>query len=366
MMPRKGTSAAFLLLVISALVELAFSFAPAGANRRKCGLSVTVTTRTTGSTQLSSTLGDVAGILYEEPVFRPPAEWRSLILQVTIGCSWNRCTFCEMYQGKDFRAKPIDAISREIDNVVAAGGADYVREVFLADGDAMTLPTGQLEHILDAINERLPRVRRISSYCLPRNIRGKSLEALSKLRSKGLSLVYVGCESGDDVVLSAVNKGETYESSLGALTKLKDAGIKRSVMILIGLGGREHSERHAERSAALCNEARPEYLSVLTTSFPRGKGRVEIGYEKNGDSRENFAELTPREGLAELELFLQSIDMPRSGKTIFRSDHASNYLVLKGRLGRDRDKLLQDLRDVLDASPEDDKRNLRPEWARGL
>ena len=351
-------SASPLILLISTLllVDNVNSFAPAAANNRLFTCPQ--------NSPLHSTLGDIAGIVYEEPVFRPPAEWRSLILQVTIGCSWNRCTFCEMYQEKSFCAKPIEDIAQELDNIDASGAADYVKDVFLADGDAMTLPTGHLEQILDLINDRLPRVRRISSYCLPRNIRGKNVEALSKLRSKGLSLVYVGCESGDDVVLSAVSKGETYDSSLIALTKLKDAEIKRSVMILIGLGGQEHSERHAERSAALCNEAQPEYLSVLTTSFPRGKGRVEMGYGKNADSKERFVELTPREGLAELEMFLDSIDMPRNGKTIFRSDHASNYLVLKGRLGRDRDRMLQDLRDVLDASPDEDEKNLRPEWAR--
>ena len=360
MKQRRGLTSAALLtsIVFTLLLVNVKSFAPLAANHR-LSASTIVQLR-------SSRLGDIAGIVYEEPVFRPPAEWRSLILQVTIGCSWNRCTFCEMYQEKTFRAKPIADIAQDLDDVVASGAADYVRDVFLADGDAMTLPTGQLEHILELIKDRLPRVRRISSYCLPRNIRGENVEALTKLRSKGLSLVYVGCESGDDVVLSAVSKGETFDSSLDALKKLKDAGIKRSVMILIGLGGREHSERHAKRSAALCNEAKPEYLSVLTTSFPRGKGRVGMGYENNEDSKESFLELTPREGLAELETFLESIHMPRNGKTIFRSDHASNYLVLKGRLGRDRDRMLQELRDILDASPEEDEKNLRPEWARGL
>ena len=210
-----------------------------------------------------------------------------LILQVTIGCSWNRCSFCEMYQEKTFRARPLDEIVSELDKVVAAGGGLHVRDVFLADGDAMTLPTGALEQILDAIRERFPRVRRISSYCLPRNVRGKSVEALSKLRGKGLSLVYVGCESGSDTVLSAVEKGETFESSLDALSKLRDAGIKRSVMILIGLGGKAYSEEHASRSAALCSASEPEFLSLLTTSFPRGKGRVEEGYANVQDGTED-------------------------------------------------------------------------------
>jgi radical SAM superfamily enzyme YgiQ (UPF0313 family) len=267
-----------------------------------------------------------------------------------------------MYQDKTFRARPIEDIINELDRVVSLGGAQYVRDVFLADGDAMTLPTGVLENILDVVNERLPRVRRISSYCLPRNVRGKSIESLSKLRSKGLSLVYVGCESGDDTVLAAVKKGETYETSLDALRKLEEAGIKRSVMILVGLGGKAYSMQHALRSAALCSEAKPEYLSLLTVSFPRGKVRVEEGYNSITNAS-SFDELSVKESLEEMKVFLNSVDISRDEKTIFRSDHASNYLVLKGRLGRDKDKLLAELESVLDG--EDDYK-IRPEWLRGL
>ena len=313
---------------------------------------------------LLSSLGEICGIQYSEPVFRPPAEWRSLILQVTIGCSWNQCTFCEMYQDKTFQAKPMEDIIDELDRIVQAGGAPHVRDVFLADGDAMTLPTGMLENILEAIQERFPKVRRVSSYCLPRNIRGKSVEALSKLNSKGLSLVYVGCESGDDTVLDAVQKGETYKTSLEALKKLQEAGIKRSVMILLGLGGKIYSTNHAINSAALCSEAKPEFLSVLTTSFPRGKGRVKDGFLRCDNS--TFQELNARESLEEMKIFIDELTIPRDAKTIFRSDHASNYFVLKGRLGRDKEKLLNELQSVLDAPPEDDGINLRPEWARGL
>jgi radical SAM superfamily enzyme YgiQ (UPF0313 family) len=178
--------------------------------------------------------------------------------------------------------------------------------------------------------------------------------------------VYIGCESGDDAVLSAIQKGETYQTSMEALTKLRDAGIKRSVMILLGLGGKEYSTQHALQSAKLANEAQPEFLSMLTTSFPRGKKRVEEGYLKQSDSTSSFEELSPRDILAELEVFLDASNIPHDGKTIFRSDHASNYLVLKGRLGRDRDKMLKQVRTVLDASPEYDVYHLRPEWARGL
>ena len=297
------------------------------------------------------------GILYDEPVFRPPAEWRSLILQVTIGCSWNKCTFCEMYQTKKFRAKPLDQVELEIKAFAAESG--NVRDIFLADGDAMTLPTKHLLALLGLINLYLPEVRRVSSYCLPRNVAHKSVEDLTMLKDAGLSLVYVGCESGNDAVLSAVNKGESFHSSINALTKLKEAGIKRSVMILLGLGGRKLSMQHALSSAELCSVSSPEFLSVLTTSFPRGMNRIDAGF--GGD----FQPLTAREALLELKTFLEGIDIA-TNKTIFRSDHASNYLVLKGRLGRDRDTMISELTAVLNAPEEDDFYKLRPEWARGL
>lgn len=307
---------------------------------------------------------------YDEPVFRPPAEWRSLILQVTIGCSWNKCTFCEMYQTKQFRVKSLENVETELQSIVETGQAPFVRDVFLADGDAMTLPTKHLVRLLSLINTQLPKVRRISSYCLPRNVKQKSVDDLQRLREAGLSLVYIGCESGNDVVLRAVQKGETYQSSLEALTKLQKAGIKRSVMILLGLGGKSLSLHHAHDSAKLCNAAIPEYLSVLTTSFPRGLKRIEQGYteEDKSDDDESllFEPLSARENLQELKCFLEAIDMPNTNKTIFRSDHASNYLVLKGRLGRERERLLDELAAVLDAPEQDDVYNLRPEWARGL
>ena len=174
-------------------------------------------------------------------------------------------------------------------------------------------------------------------------------------------------------MLSAVNKGETYDSSVDALKKLKDAGIKRSVMILIGLGGKQHSAEHATHSAALCSEAEPDFLSLLTTSFPRGKARVEDGYRSiknnNADddadddaSRQSFKELSTQESLEEMKLFLQLLTIPREGRTIFRSDHASNYFTLKGILGRDKEKLLAELQVALDG----DGSKVRPEWLRGL
>src|SRR5210317_106051 len=173
---------------------------------------------------------------YIQPVYRPPSEANSLILQVTNGCSWNKCTFCEMYtdEQKKFRPKSIEEIKNELKYFARAGGA--VRRIFLADGDAMTLSFRRLHEILIAINEYFPGLQRVSAYCLPRNVKNKTLEELQQLRQIGLSLVYVGCETGDDLILQKISKGETWHSSLDALLKLGQAGIKRSVMILNGLG----------------------------------------------------------------------------------------------------------------------------------
>jgi radical SAM superfamily enzyme YgiQ (UPF0313 family) len=200
---------------------------------------------------------------YIEPVFRPPSEARSLILQITNGCSWNRCTFCDMYTQPQKRFRPANVSDIEAQVRSMAEHGYPVRRVFLADGDAMTLSSRRLEQYLTAINKYYPDLQRISSYCLPRNLLKKSVDELAELREMGLSLMYVGCESGDDEVLTLVDKGESYQSSLEALQKIKAAGMKSSVMILNGLGGPQLSEQHALNSARLMNAAQPDYLSTL-------------------------------------------------------------------------------------------------------
>jgi len=291
---------------------------------------------------------------YIEPLFRPPSEARSLILQVTNGCSWNRCTFCEMYTApqKKFSVKPQSEIEQELQQV--ANNGYPVRRVFLADGDAMTLSFRRLREILLAIRQYLPNVQRISSYCLPRNLKNKSVEELAELQQLGLSLMYVGCESGDDLVLEKIDKGENYASSLDALHKIKQAGMKSSVMILNGLGGQQYSEQHAINSAKLMNEAQPEFLSTLVVSFPGGIERFQQGF--GGE----FQPLTQQQLFQEMEILLDTLTLER---TVFRSDHASNYLVLKGTLNRDKDQLLQQVRTAIQRPgviP------LREEWQRGL
>ncbi|RFA26987.1 radical SAM protein [Alkalilimnicola ehrlichii] len=291
-------------------------------------------------------------IHYIEPVFRPPSEAHSLILPVTNGCSWNKCTFCEMYTApqKKFRARDEADVLEEIRR---CGERMAVRRVFLADGDAMVLPTKRLLRILEAIHQHMPTVERITSYCLPRNLKRKSVEDLKLLREAGLAMFYVGAESGDDEVLRRVNKGETQESTKEALIKAGEAGIKRSVMILNGLGGRSLSEQHALNSARLMNATQPEFLSTLVVSFPQGMERYKAQFP-------DFEPLGQVELFQEIERLLVELDLER---TVFRSDHASNYLVLKGTLNADKESMLAKVRTAIEAPAQ---AGLRPEWARGL
>ena len=293
-------------------------------------------------------------IRYVEPVYRPPSEAEALILPLTDGCSWNRCTFCEMYTAPQKKFRPRD--ETEILETIRRCGevfGDRVRQVFLADGDALTLSTRRLVAALTAIRREWPKARRVSSYCLPRNVAKKSVEELKELAALGLSLVYVGAESGDDEVLGHVNKGETFSSTLEALEKLREAGIRRSVMILNGLGGAALSAQHATNSARLMNAAQPEFLASLVVSFPMGEDRFRANFP-------DYAQLDIMGLIKEMERFISALDLKR---TIFRSDHASNWLVLKGVLGADKARLLEQLRAAL-AAP--DSAPLRPAWARGL
>ncbi len=293
-------------------------------------------------------------IRYVEPVFRPPSEAESLILPVTDGCSWNKCTFCEMYTApqKQFRARDeaevIDSIRRTGERF---GG--QIRRVFLADGDALVLPARRLLAYLEAIRIYLPAVHRVSTYCLARNLKKKTVAELETLAAAGLKLAYLGAESGDDEVLTRIDKGESFESTREALDKLGEAGITRSVMILNGLGGQALSERHADNSARLANATQPEYLSTLVVTL-HNQGTRFLG------AWPDWKSLTQDGLFREMERFLSALELER---TVFRSDHASNWLVLKGTLGADKDRLLAQVRAAIEhpeAAP------LRPAWMRGL
>lgn len=293
-------------------------------------------------------------IRYIDPVFRPPSEAESLILPVTDGCSWNKCSFCEMYTApqKAFRARGEDEVLASIQRTGELYGAQ-VRRVFLADGDALVLPTRRLLRYLEAIRTHLPGVHRVSSYCLARNLAKKTVTELRTLAEAGLKLAYLGAESGDDAVLAQVNKGETFDSTRAALDKLGEAGITRSVMILNGLGGRALSAQHADNSARLINVTQPEYLATLVLTL-HDEGRRFLA------TWPDWQALDQHGLFGEMERFLSALDLRR---TVFRSDHASNWLVLKGTLGADKARLLAEVRHAIErpqAAP------LRPAWARGL
>jgi len=253
---------------------------------------------------------------------------------------------------KKFRAREEQEVLSSIKRAAEMFG-HQVRRIFLADGDALVLPTHRLLRILEAIREFMPSVERVSSYCLPRNLKRKSVAEMAELHDAGLTMAYVGAESGDDLVLERVNKCETFESTVDALDKLGQAGISRSMMILNGLGGQVYSDRHADNSARLANAAQPEFLATLVVSFPMGEERFRSGFPE-------WEPLDQAGLFREMERLLAGLELT---DTVFRSDHASNWLVLKGRLGVDKERLLGQVRSAI-ARPE--SAPLRPAWARGL
>jgi radical SAM superfamily enzyme YgiQ (UPF0313 family) len=252
---------------------------------------------------------------------------------------------------KKFRARKDDEVLSDIQKTAQA--IPSVKRVFLADGDAMVLPTRRLKQVLLWLKEYFPQLERVSSYCLPRNIAKKTVDELAELKALGLDILYVGLESGDDTVLSKVSKGETHESSVSALRKIRAAGLRSSVMILNGLGGLKYSQQHALNSAKAVNEAQPDYVSTLVVSFPVGEDRFRHDFE-------DYQAMDQHQLFVELRAFLGALELEDS---TFRSDHASNYLPLKGQLGQDKARLLSEL-DLAIESP--DKAVLRQEWQRGL
>ncbi len=290
--------------------------------------------------------------LLVEPVFRPPSEASSLILQLTVGCSWNRCTYCAMYRNKEFRVRPVDEVLEEVRG--AARELPGVRRVFLADGDALAAPAGVLERVLQEIRRELPEVQRVGIYGDSRSILRHGVEGLARLRELGLGIVYFGPETGDPATLRAVQKGATVERQLEASHTVLAAGIKLSIMVLLGLAGVPGSERHARATGRFLVEARPTYAAALTvTPVP--------GTELFDAVTQGSFELPDRWGmLRELLWMLEEMEGYRGP---FHANHASNHLPLKLRLPRDREAAMDLIRRVLETR---DETALRPEWARGL
>ena len=288
---------------------------------------------------------------YEGRVFRPPSEGNSYILQATIGCSWNHCTYCDMYRDKRYRVRELAQTLEDISLAGAAYGGQ-IDKVFVADGDALAMTLDQWQPVLQSLHETFPRLRRISAYATARNLNEKSDAELGQLRQWGLSLLYIGPESGDDTTLKRIAKGATFDDHVSAASKAHAANIKLSAIFLLGAGGIERSREHAQASARLATEMNPRFVSCLTLTVVPGTPLAKL--EESG----RFALPDIHGLLGELRTF---VDQAAPNDAIFRSNHASNYLPLHGRLPRDRKRIVEVLDSALSGQIP-----LRPEWARGL
>lgn len=287
--------------------------------------------------------------MYDYPLYRPPSEANSLILQITTGCSYNKCTFCHVYKGKNFTVKSEEEIEKHL--LMGKKVDPNPEKIFLADGNVMCLSTTRLLSLLDKIRTHFPNVKQISSYAGPLDLLRKSDEELCKIRKAGLELLYVGVESGSDTVLKLVNKGVTRAEMISAGKKAKKAGFTLSCMIISGLGGKKLLKEHAIDSATAISEMGPDFFALLTLII-----LDETPMKKQLDSGE-FELLSPHEVMLELKLMLENTELE---SCVFRANHASNYVPLKGILNRDKKILLEQVNASLQSS------NYKPEAWRGL
>lgn len=287
---------------------------------------------------------------YFGSVYRPPSEAYSLIVQVTYGCSHNTCAFCSMYKDKKFAVRPLPEVLEDFRT--ARKLYPRVEKVFLADGDALVRKALELETILDTIRELFPECRQVTCYASPASIRIRTDEELRTLRAKGLTMVYMGLESGCDDVLKRMHKGHMSDEIVAMGKKARAAGMALSVTAITGLGGPELLERHAVETARALNAMNPEYIGMLTLMVEPGTPLYD--WVRDGE----FQLLSQIQVLRETRLLVEHLDSPGS---VFRMNHASNYLVLRGTLNADRQAML----DEIDRAEQDLSR-LRPEEWRGL
>ncbi len=290
-------------------------------------------------------------VRYQGRIFRPPSEADSYILQATIGCSWNRCTYCDMYRDKEFAVRPLAETLADIAMAGETLGAD-VRKVFVADGDALILDLPHWRAILGACRAAFPSLRRVSCYAMAGNVLGKTPAELAELRGLGLDLLYIGPESGDDATLKRIAKGSTAADHVAAARLCHGAGMQLSVIFLLGAGGVERSEPHARASAELATAMDPRFLSALTLTVIDGTPMA------RAEAKGLFALPDAGGALRELRTFVAHA---APSDAIFRTNHASNRLALGGRLPRDRQAILAVIDDALEG-----RVPLRPEWQRGL
>ncbi len=279
-------------------------------------------------------------IRYEGTLYRPPSEGNSLILQATIGCSYNECTFCGMYRAKQFRVRKIDDLRQEI--AWARERMPEVTKVFLADGDALIAPPRYLHRILDALNESFPGLRRVSCYASPQALQVRTVEQMSALREAGLTQYYLGVESGHDTVLAKLEKGVDAAEMVRVANKAHAADVRLSTMFLLGAGGRALSLDHARASAEVASAINPRFVSTLVMT------PVENTPLHEQAMRGEVDDLDPNELTRELREFVAGLELDGS---IFRSNHASNYLPVGGTMPKDKQRILDTLDTVL-AHPE--------------
>ena len=269
---------------------------------------------------------------YSYPLYRPPSEANSLIFQVTLGCSFNQCSYCDMYRSKTYSERPWEEIQVEIDMTSKLYPA--TKRIFLADGDAINLSTDRLVKILEYINKKFPSLERVSSYAMPKNLLQKSNTELSTLRTAGLKMLYVGIESGSDKVLKKITKGATYKTIVESCKKAKETNYVLSCMIILGLGGKKYSYEHIQETAKIISEVSPDYIGALNLHLDDS-----LYNEFMTKFKEPFEFLDDLQILNELELLISKINP--SSSVIFRANHASNVYSIKGTLPQDKVNMLE-------------------------
>lgn len=274
---------------------------------------------------------------YDFPLYRPPAEADNIIIQATLGCSHNRCSFCTMYKTKRYTIRPLNEIQQEIEDLAQA--YPNANKVFLADGDALALPTDHLAKLLGLLKASFPRLSRVSLYATAQNFLEKSVDELKVLRAGGLNLAYFGIESGNDELLRKIDKGVDRDQMIEALNHAHEANIKISATVILGIGGEEYTREHISDTAKLINAAPINYLSTLQL------GLEERAKERFYKAFDSFTPLNDLQILEEQRELISLINPPQ--KIIFRSNHASNALHLAGTLPKDRDRLLYEIDEAL-------------------
>lgn len=269
---------------------------------------------------------------YDYPLYRPPSEAHSLIFQVTLGCSFNECSFCDMYRSKEYAERPWDEVKTEID--LMAKSLPQTERIFLADGDALNLSTDYMKSIIKYLYEKFPNLQRISCYAMPMNVLKKTPEELKALYDAGLGMLYLGIESGSDIILKKVTKGATSTTIIRACKKAMDAGYTLSCMVILGLGGKTHSKEHIKGTAQVINAAAPNYVAALTLYLENGiKGEFLTKFD------EPFIPVSDSEALDELEDLISQIDVKKD--VIFRANHGSNAYTIKGTFPHDKQAMLE-------------------------